>query len=82
MDDGKRHETCLNDTKSRKQRNTGRHGERGEKRHNKDHRMEKVKVLLKDFVLELPTEDGSYSQLAIEMAMVRTRISWLTSKFF
>ena len=48
-----------NDTESEKQRNTGRHGEWGKKRHNKDHRMEKVKVLLKDLVLELSTKDGS-----------------------
>ena len=59
MDNGEKHETCLNNTESKEQGNTCGHSERSEKRHNKNHGMQKMKVLLKSFVLELPMESGS-----------------------
>ena len=59
MDNGKKHETCLNNAESEEQGNTRGHSERSEKRHNKNHGMQKMKVLLKSFVFELPTESGS-----------------------
>ena len=59
MDNGKKHETCLDNTESEEQGNTCGHSEWSEKRHNKNHGMQKVKVLLKGFVLELPTQSGS-----------------------
>ena len=51
----KKHETGLNNTESKEQGHTVRHGEGSEKRNNKDHRMKKMMMLLKDFVLQFPT---------------------------
>ena len=58
MNNGKKHEAGLNNTESKEPGNTGGHSERSEKRNNKDHGVQKVKVLLESFVLELST-DGS-----------------------
>ena len=55
MNNRKKHETGLNDTERKEQGHTGRHGERSEKRNNKNHGMKKMKMLLKDFVLQLST---------------------------
>ena len=55
MNNRKKHETCLDNSESEEQRNAGRHGERSEKGHNKDHGAKKVKMLLKGFVLKLST---------------------------
>ena len=59
MNNGKKHEACVDNPKGKEQGNTGGHGEWSKKRHNKDHGMKKVKVLLKGFVLELSTERRS-----------------------
>ena len=59
MDNGKKHEACLDITEGKEQRNAGGHGERGEKRQRKNHGMQKVKVLLKGFVLEFSTKSRS-----------------------
>ena len=55
MNNRKKHETGLNNTESREQGHTVRHGEGSEKRNNKDHGMKKMKMLLKDFVLQFAT---------------------------
>ena len=55
MNNGKKHETCLNNTEREEQGNTGRHGEGSEKRNHKDHGVKKLKMLLKGFVLQLST---------------------------
>ena len=55
MNNRKKHETGLNNTESKEQGHTVRHGERSEKRNNKDHGMKKMKMLLKDFVLQFST---------------------------
>ena len=59
MNNGKEHQASLDNTKGEEQGNSIRHGERGKKRHNKNHRMEKMEVLLKAFVLEGPSEGRS-----------------------
>ena len=55
MNNRKKHETGLNNTESKEQGHTVGHGEGSEKRNNKDHKMKKMKMLLKDFVLQFPT---------------------------
>ena len=75
MNDGEKHKTCLDSPKSEEERNTSRHGERSKKGHNEDHGMKKMKVLLKGFVREFSTKSRSYSQFAMERAMVSTRRS-------
>ena len=55
MNDRKKHEASLNNTKSKEQGHTVGHSEGSEKRNNKDHGMQKMKMLLKGFVLQFPT---------------------------
>ena len=59
MNNGKKHEACLDNPKGKEQRKTSGHGEGSKKGHNKDHGMKKVKMLLKGFVLEFPTKSRS-----------------------
>ena len=59
MNNREKHEPSLNDSKSQEKSDTERHCERSEKSNNENHRVQKVKVLLKSFVLELPSQDGS-----------------------
>ena len=56
MNNGQKHETSLNDTEGKKQGHTVRHRKRSKKSDNKDHRMKKMKVLLKDLMLQFSTK--------------------------
>ena len=55
MNNREKHETSLNDTKSKEQGHTVRRRKGSEKSNHKDHRMEKMKVLLKDLMLQFST---------------------------
>ena len=55
MYDGQNHQTGLRDPESVEKGKGVGHGERSQDKQDQNHRMDQIKVLLKDFVLELPT---------------------------
>ena len=55
MNNRKKHETRLNDTKSKEQGHTVRHRKGSEKSNHKDHGVKEMKVLLKDLMLQFST---------------------------
>ena len=55
MNNGQDHQTGLCDPESVEKGKGAGHGENSQDKQDQNHRMDQMKVLLKDFVLELPT---------------------------